>query len=162
MDGWTVLGKLKESSATSHIPVHILSVEEPNIDAFGLGVIGFLSKPVSTKQMKSSIDKLVDFSNKKQKDLLLIESNKEKRDSLVELVGSVDVNISEVSTGEEALTLLESGIFDCMILNLSLRDMSGFDLLKKVEELKEITIPPIIIYTGKEITQEEYKQIPSI
>jgi len=158
VDGWGVLEALKDNSKTRHIPVHMMSVEEETIDAFKKGAIGYLTKPVTKKQLEKAFAKIENFIATKPKNLLIVEDDASLRKSIIRLIGNGDVNTMAVGKGEEAIKELNAKTYDCMILDLNLPDISGFEVLKKLDQNKELTIPPVIVYTGKELTkEEEYK-----
>lgn len=155
VNGWTVLNALKSNTKTRHLPVHMMSVEEKTIDACQKGAIGYLTKPVSKKNLEIAFQKIEMFNAKRVKDLLIIEDNKEFCDNIVKLIGNRDVVSKAVHTGMDALQEIRTKNYDCIILDLELEDISGFELLKKLKTLKDVKIPPVIIYTGKDISQEE-------
>jgi CheY-like chemotaxis protein/HAMP domain-containing protein len=154
MQGWEVLDALKENEKTRHIPVHMMSAQTESIDALRKGAIGFLQKPVSSEQLSNAFSKIEGFIEKEIKDLLLIEDDADLQKILVDLIAADDVLISVASTGQEALDLLASRPFDCVILDMSLPDMSGLELLKALKEIKPTELPPVIIHTGQPISKE--------
>lgn len=155
IDGWTVLETLKEIPETRHIPIHIMSVEEESIRAYRKGAIGFLTKPVDKEQLDCAFTNLEATFNKEVKDLLVVEDDAVLRKGIVKLIGNRDVRSEETSTGKDTLKLLQTRKFDCMILDLGLPDMTGFELLEQLERAENVVIPPIIVYTGRELTHEE-------
>jgi len=159
MDGWTVLESLKENPSTRHIPVHFMSADDPVPEAFSKGAVGFLTKPVTLEGLEKAIVNLSVMINKQMKDLLLVEDDANQRYAIHKLIKDNDVDIQEVSTGKEALAVLQTKQFDCMILDLGLPDMSGFDLLKKMKKNPLITLPPVVVYTGRELTPEEESEL---
>ncbi|HYY55890.1 MAG TPA: response regulator, partial [Pyrinomonadaceae bacterium] len=154
-DGWTVLDRLKHDPNTSHIPVHIISGEEQRQRALQLGAITHLQKPVSREDLASAFDQIATFAEKRVRRLLVVEDDDVQRMSIVELIGNGDVQTTAVATGEEALLALKEEPFDCMVLDLKLPDMTGFDLIEKIQEELGRADLPIIIYTGKELTAKE-------
>ncbi|MEA3444036.1 MAG: response regulator, partial [Bacteroidota bacterium] len=159
IDGLTVLDLLKDNPDTRHIPVHMVSSHEVTIDAFKKGAIGYLTKPVNREDLVGALEKLEEFIDRKMKDLLIIEDDENLRKSIKMIIGDVDVQTTDVGTGKKAIEAICSKNFDCMVLDLGLPDMSGFELLKKLEKEKDIKIPPVIIYTGKELTREENNEL---
>jgi len=159
IDGWTVLETLKENPKTRHIPVHVMSGEEPTMEAFRKGAIGYLKKPINKDELDGAFHKLMDVSSKAVKNLLVVEDNPDLRKSIVKLIGDGDVRSEEAANGAETIRALKSKTFDCMILDLGLPDMTGFQLLKALEAEAGITIPPVIVYTGKELSREEDGQL---
>ncbi len=155
ISGWQVIELLKKNPATRHIPVHFMSADDLNPEAFAKGAIGFLTKPVAQEDLDAMIEKLDAIMIKKQKDLLLVEDNPGQRMAITKLIKGIDVYITEVDTGEKALTELKQKNFDCMILDLGLPDMTGFDLLSEIEKDKMIHPPPVIVYTAKNLSLEE-------
>ncbi len=155
MDGLQVLDRLKFNSETRHIPIHVMSIDDKEDDVKAKGVLGFLRKPIDRESLDKMFIKINKFLEKKVKDLLIVEDNENLRKSIEVLIGNSDVVKTSVSTGAKALSLLEKKQFDCMILDLSLPDIRGFELLEKLEKMDQISKPPVIIYTGKELSFEE-------
>jgi HAMP domain-containing protein/CheY-like chemotaxis protein len=154
-DGWTVLDRLKHDPQTSHIPVHIITVEEQRQRALQQGAFNHVQKPVTHEVLHKAFDDIRDFSEQRIRKLLIVEDDDVQRMSVVELIGNGDVKTTAVATGEEALSLLKDERFDCMVLDLRLPDMSGFELIEKLQtDLGRYDLP-IIIYTGKELTRKE-------
>jgi CheY-like chemotaxis protein/signal transduction histidine kinase len=154
-DGWTVLDRLKHDPATSHIPVHIITVEEQRQRALQQGAFNHVQKPVTHEDLGKAFDGIREFADRRIRKLLVVEDDDVQRMSVVELIGNGDVHTTAVATGEEALTALKDERFDCMVLDLRLPDMSGFDLIEKLQtDLGRYDLP-IIIYTGKELTRKE-------
>ncbi|MBW1811737.1 MAG: response regulator, partial [Deltaproteobacteria bacterium] len=155
IDGWAVLDALKGDPKTRHIPVHIMSVEESTVDAFRKGAIGHLTKPAKKEDLEAAFSKLEEMFSKGVKKLLVVEDDEKLRRSVIKLIGNGDVEAQEAATGQEALALLRAGKYDCMILDLGLPDMTGFELLKKLKADEDVIVPPVVIYTGRDLTREQ-------
>jgi CheY-like chemotaxis protein/nitrogen-specific signal transduction histidine kinase len=162
-DGWTVLDRLKHDAATSHIPVHIISSgDEQRQRAIKMGAFTQLQKPVSREQLASAFDDIAAFVRRGVKRLLVVEDDDAQRMSIVELIGNGDVMTTAVASGGEALAALASEEFDCMVLDLKLPDMTGFELIERIQnELGQMELP-IIVYTGKELTEKEETQLRKV
>jgi HAMP domain-containing protein/CheY-like chemotaxis protein/signal transduction histidine kinase len=158
-DGWTILDRLKHDPRTRHIPVHIISVEAHRRRALRLGALTHLQKPVTNGALEKTFDDLKDFLARDARELLLVEDDDAQRMSLVELIGNGDVRTTAVGTGKEALRRLKTQKFDCMVLDLKLPDMTGFDLIEKLHNEQGSPNLPIIVYTGKELTRKEEIQL---
>ena len=159
IDGWTVMERLKDNIELRHIPVHFMSANDSSLDAMRMGAIGYLTKPVSLEKVDDAFTKLEDIISKPMSRLLLVEDDKIHRDSIKALIGNGDVETTAVSTGRRALVELEKGGYDCMVLDLGLEDMSGFDLLEKIRLSETAARVPIIIYTGRDLTREEESEL---
>ncbi|MDQ2977266.1 MAG: response regulator, partial [Acidobacteriota bacterium] len=153
-DGWTVLDRLKHDPETSHIPVHIITVEEERQRALKQGAFNHVQKPVTREDLGKAFDDIGEFTQRVRK-LLVVEDDDVQRMSVVELIGNGDVKTTAVATGQEALDILKDERFDCMVLDLRLPDMSGFELIEKLQTDLGRHDLPIIIYTGKELTRKE-------
>ena len=158
IDGWRVLDLLKENPNTRHIPVHIMSGDNETIAASSKGAIGYLTKPIKKGVLDEAFGKIESFINKKTGNLLLVEDDDNLRRSIKILIGDENVSITDAPSGEEALELLIENHYDCMILDLGLSDMTGFDLIEKINKSK-ISRPPIIVYTGKDLTKKENEML---
>ena len=159
MSGWELLDILKDSPETRHIPVHIMSASDEDIDVFKRGAMGFLTKPISQENLDNAFQKIEQFIAQKVKSLLLVEDDENLRKSVHKLLEGSDVSITEAGNGKTTLEKLASQRFDCMILDLILPDMSGFDLLSRLDADDTLFKCPVIVYTGKELTEEENSQL---
>ncbi|MDB9510767.1 HAMP domain-containing protein [Kamptonema animale CS-326] len=159
MDGWTVLDRLKHDPNTRHIPVHIVSVEEGRQRGLQLGAIAYLQKPVSSEALSKALTDIKGFVERQVKNLLVVEDDETQRFSIIDLIGNHDVNTTAVGSGAEALTILNSGHFDCIVMDLGLPDMSGFELIELIKQDANLKSLPIIIYTGKELSRAEEIQL---
>jgi len=154
MNGIEVLDFLKADSNTRHIPVHIISAESVSMDAFKHGAVGFFTKPAQREDIEEALTRLESFSAEKIKDLLIVEDDRNLRLSISKLIEGPDVKITTVATGEDALNAVKETSFDCIILDIGLPDMSGFQLLKSISGIGS-NIPPVIVYTGRELSKQE-------
>jgi CheY-like chemotaxis protein len=148
-DGWTILDRLKHDPKTKHIPVHIITVEEQRRRALRHGAFRHWQKPLTTEDLSTAFDQINQFTERGPRKLLLVEDDEVQRMSVVELIGNGDVYTTAVETGEEALSKLAGEAFDCMVLDLKLPDMTGFELIDKLQKDLGRHDLPIIVYTGK-------------
>lgn len=155
IDGWHVLESLKKAPALRHIPVHMMSGQEKTIEAFKKGAIGFLTKPVSESDLETAFSCLEDALSKQMRDLLVVEDDRQIQQAITELIGNGDVRVTAVMSGKDAIDRLLATKYDCMVLDIGLPDMTGFELLERLSGDEAIEIPPVIIYTGRELTREE-------
>ncbi|HYC94015.1 MAG TPA: HAMP domain-containing protein [Thermoanaerobaculia bacterium] len=155
MEGWTVLDRLKHDRVTRHIPVHIISADEETARGLRLGAFAQMQKPVSKDALDDAFAKIQGFLERANKSLLVVEDNEQQRQAIVELIGEGDVDITAVGTGEEALELLRDRRFDCMVLDLGLPDMSGFDFINRMKNELGVTDVPIVVYTGRDLSRKE-------
>lgn len=155
IDGWQVLETLKKDPALRHIPVHMISGQEKTLEAFKKGAIGFLTKPVSEADLETAFVCLEDALSRQMKKLLVVEDDSYIQQAIAELIGNGDVTVTGVMSGEEAIAQLCANKYDCMVLDIGLPDMTGFELLDRLSRDETIEIPPVIIYTGRELTREE-------
>lgn len=159
INGHNVLLALKANPSVRHIPVHIISANERSLEPIKEGAIEYLMKPVDKKDLEEAFNRIENFVNRKMKNLLIIEDDENSRKAMRKLIGNGDVKCFEAGTGKEALDVYQRYHIDCIVLDIGLPDMSGFDLIYKLENLKGHNIPPIIIYTGKELTKEENNEL---
>lgn len=153
--GLTVLERLKESPITRHIPVHIVSVEDRKETALQMGAIGYAVKPTTRDDLKQVFGRLEAKLAQKVKRILLVEDDARQRESVSRLIEDIDVEITAVEFGEQALELLRSTLFDCMIIDLKLPDMDGHELLERMAREDICSFPPVIVYTGRNLTRDE-------
>ena len=158
IDGWEVLSVLKENTATRHIPVHIMSVEDPTSKAQRKGAVGHFAKPVNQEELEEAFRRLEQLSSGKPKRLLVVDDDAAIRRETVKLVSGVDVTTDEAETGEQALAALRSIVYDCVVLDLGLPDMDGNELLARLER-EGLTLPPVIVYTARDLTIAEESTI---
>ena len=155
IDGFEVMERLKVNPQTRHIPVHFLSSNDKTQNAMRMGAIGYMVKPVSLDMLNQAFTKIEETISKSVKRLLVVDDEEITRKSIVGLVEGKDVLIVAVESGEEAIARLKTEDFDCIVLDLGLREMSGFDVLEMIRNDKRLSKIPIIVYTGKELTRIE-------
>jgi CheY-like chemotaxis protein/HAMP domain-containing protein/signal transduction histidine kinase len=162
MLGWTVLNHLKLNPETRHIPVQVLSIEEERQHGLAHGAFSYLVKPATTTEIEQAFDRLKDYVTFHTRRLLVVEDNEIERRSIVELLAHDDIEIVGVGTGSEALTALQSQHFDCCVVDLRLPDMSGFDLLELVQREPAMRDVPVVVFTGRELSDEDQTRLRSV
>jgi CheY-like chemotaxis protein/signal transduction histidine kinase/HAMP domain-containing protein len=161
-DGWTVLDRLKHDSQTSHIPVHIISVEDQRRRALELGASTLVQKPVSKEALTNTFNGISDFLARRVRRLLVVKDDEAQRASVVDLIGNTDVKTTAVGNGQAALAALKDERFDCLVIDLKLPDMTGFELIKSIQKNPATEELPIVVYTGKELTRKEEKELKKV
>jgi len=155
MLGWTVLNHLKQDPATRHIPVQMLTLDEDRHHGLACGAFAFVTKPTSTEEIDSALSRIREYATPRRKRLLIVEDNPAEQFSICELLGYDDIDVDVVSTGEKALELVNDKGFDCVVLDLRLPDMSGFDILERLRDTEAARDMPVVVFTGKELSPEE-------
>jgi signal transduction histidine kinase/CheY-like chemotaxis protein/CHASE3 domain sensor protein len=157
--GLEVLNELKRSPGTRHIPVHVVSVADFSQEALSLGAVGYALKPVKREQLMTAFEKLEAKLQQGVRRVLVVEDDQRQRDSIRQLLSSEGVEISDVATATEALERLKQTTFDCLVLDLSLPDLSGYEMLQRMAETDEVSFPPVIVYTGRSLTRDEEQRL---
>ncbi|MGC9985769.1 MAG: response regulator, partial [Polyangia bacterium] len=157
--GLSVLERLKRDPGTRHIPVHVVSALEYTQQALEMGAVGYAIKPVKREQLIEAIQKLEQRLVQKLRNVLVVEDVAIQREGIVQLLQAKNVNIVSVATGAEALQSLRESTFDCMVLDLTLPDMSGYDVLDKMAAGEAFSFPPVIVYTGRSLECGEEERL---
>ncbi|MCC6533290.1 MAG: HAMP domain-containing protein [Burkholderiales bacterium] len=159
MLGWTVLSQLKQDTSTRHIPVQIVTIEEERQQGLERGAFAYLSKPITTQGIESAFDRIKRFAGSRTRRLLVVEDDPAERMSIRELLAYDDVDITTVDTGAKALAELRARQYDCVVLDLRLPDISGFDLLAEVQKEPALRDVPIVVFTGRELSADEERTL---
>ncbi|MBF0299890.1 MAG: response regulator [Oligoflexia bacterium] len=158
-NGISVLKTLKHDLKTRHIPVHIMSAYTNSYDFYetikGLGAVGIINKPVTLDLLEDAFEKISSFSEKAIKKLLVIEDNSITCEEVKSILESTTIKIDTANTAAIALERIKSDKYDCVLLDLILPDMNGFELLEQFDHLDKNQIPPVIVYTAKSLSDEE-------
>ena len=160
--GWSVLSNLKLDPATRHIPVQMISIEEERQHGLAHGAFSYLVKPATTADLEAALDRLKSYVEPHTKRLLVVEDNDIERESIVELLQHDDVEITAVGTGSEALHMLFESHFDCCVVDLRLPDVSGIELLERVQAEPKLRDIPMVVYTGKELGGDEEDRLKAL
>jgi len=155
MLGWTVLNHLKQDSATRHIPVQMLTLDEDRHHGLTRGAFAFVTKPTTPEGLESALNRIKEYTLPRRKRLLVVEDNPAEQLSIRELLGHDDIDISVVTTGGAALEAVAESSFDCVVLDLRLPDMSVFEVLERLRDTPSLNDLPVVVFTGKELTPEE-------
>jgi CheY-like chemotaxis protein len=159
MLGWTVLNQLKRSSDTRHIPVQILTIEDERQYGLERGAFAFITKTVTTDELEAAFDRLKSFTASRVRRLLVVEDDPAEQMSVTELLAHSDVEITTAATGAAALAALRGGSFDCVVLDLRLPDMSGFELLENIQADSGLRQVPIVVFTGRDLSEGEESEL---
>jgi len=157
--GLAVLDRLKQDVHTRHIPIHVVSAGDHTESAYSLGAVGFANKPVTREQLVEVLQKLEARLAQRMHRVLVVEDDPVQRDAVARLLGSGDVETVTASTAAECLALLKEETFDCMVLDLSLPDASGYSLLETLSQEDAYSFPPVIVYTGRELSTVDEEKL---
>jgi len=155
MLGWTVLSHLKQDPAMRHIPVQMVTVDEDRQHSLARGAFSFVTKPTTTEALEAALARIREYATPRRKRLLVVEDNAAEQLSVTELLGHDDIDIAVSDTGEAALAMLRQRPVDCVVLDLRLPDMSGFEVLECIRDDVSLSDVPVVVFTGKELSPEE-------
>ncbi|RLD90174.1 MAG: histidine kinase [Bacteroidetes bacterium] len=159
IDGYKVLEKLKGNAKTRHIPVHFISAADRDIEVFKMGAVGYLTKPVNKADLDNLFNRIENILSKPVKKLMIVEDETIMRKSIINLMRNENIEITAVDEGNAAYSKLENETYDCMILDLGLKDMTGFELLEKMDKNNIAKDLPVVIYTGKDLSKNEARTL---
>jgi CheY-like chemotaxis protein/CHASE3 domain sensor protein len=153
--GLSVLDRLKRNPTTRHIPVHVISAVDYVQSALSMGAVGYMLKPVQRDELTAALQRLADKAAQSVRRVLVVEDDAVQLDSVRKLLSADDVETAGASTAQDALEQLRSTTFDCMVLDLALPDSTGYELLEEMARENAYAFPPVIVYTGRSLTQDE-------
>jgi signal transduction histidine kinase/DNA-binding response OmpR family regulator len=153
--GLSVLDRIKRDTRTRHIPVHIVSADHDDHAALASGAVGYLFKPVSRDTLVGMLEGLEARMDQRLRRVLVVEDDPRQAEAIHLLLASRDVETVDVQSAADCLARLGEETFDCMVLDLNLPDMSGLDLLERLSHDESVGFPPVIVYTGRELSEEE-------
>jgi HAMP domain-containing protein/CheY-like chemotaxis protein/signal transduction histidine kinase len=159
MLGWNVLSQLKQNPLTRHIPVQIITLDEDRQHGLARGAFSFVTKPTTREGISDALSKIKEFSQPRRRRLLVVEDNKAEQLGIHELLGHDDIEIVNAATGQEALEVLRRQPCDCVVLDLRLPDMSGFEVLECMRAEQALADVPVVVFTGRELSASEDAQL---
>jgi CheY-like chemotaxis protein len=162
MLGWNILRQLKRDPETRHIPVQIVSLEEERQHGLACGAFSFITKPSSAEALGTGLDRIKAFSEPRRKRLLVVEDNEAERLSIVAVLAHDDVEIETAASGSEALQMLHNGGCDCVVLDLRLPDMNGFEVLDEIGRTSSLAEIPVVVFTGRELTADDEARLRAV
>lgn len=157
--GLFVLDRLKHDARTRHIPVHVVSGSDYAEKAMAMGAVGYMMKPVPREKLADAFQDLERRLTHRLRSVLVVEDDPVQLSALCSLLTSREVEAIGAQSAAGCLEQLKSGSFDCMVLDLSLPDASGFTLLEKISADETYPFPPVIIYTGRELSVDEEQRL---
>jgi HAMP domain-containing protein/CheY-like chemotaxis protein/signal transduction histidine kinase len=155
MLGWTVLNHFKQDPTMRHIPVQMLTMDEDRQHGLASGAFAYVNKPTSPEELETAFARIKEYTAPRRKRLLVVEDDPREQLSIQELLGYDDIDVQIAATGEEALEAVTKKYFDCVVLDLRLPDMSGFDVLERFREIPSLNNLPVVVFTGKDLSPEE-------
>jgi CheY-like chemotaxis protein/CHASE3 domain sensor protein len=157
--GLSVLDQLKRDVRTRHIPVHVVSANDHAQTALSLGAVGHMVKPVKREDLAAVLTRLEAKLSQAMRRVLIVEDDRHHREAVGKLLSSHDVETVTVGTAAECLEKLKAENFDCMVLDLSLPDASGYSLLETLSREEEYSFPPVIVYTGRDLSADDEQRL---
>ncbi len=157
--GLSVLDTLKHRSTTRHIPVHVVSATDHTQTALEMGALGYAIKPVEREELVGALKRLETKFTQRLRRILIVEDDDVARESTCHLLAGPDVETVAVGDAAAALAALETATFDCMVLDLSLPDRSGLELLDEMSKTERYAFPPVIVYTGRSLSRPEEQEL---
>ena len=155
MLGWTVLNHLKQDPSTRHIPVQMLTMDEDRQHGLSRGAFSFVAKPTTPEALDAAFSRIKEYASPRLKRLLVVEDNPAEQMSIRELLGHDDIDVVLAGTGAEALEAITTQDIDCMVLDLRLPDMTGFEVLERLRDTPALNDLPVVVFTGKDLSPEE-------
>jgi len=162
MLGWTVLNHLKQDPATRHIPVQMLTLDEDRHHGLARGAFAFVTKPTTPEGLETALARIKEYSAPRRKRLLVVEDNPAEQLSIKELLGYDDIDVTVAATGADAIQAVNEQSFDCVVLDLRLPDISGFEVLERFRDTPSLSDLPVVVFTGKELSPEEDARLHSL
>ena len=162
MLGWTVLSQLKQNPLTRHIPVQMITLDEDRQHALARGAFSFVTKPTTTEGVDAAIGRIKEYAKPRRRRLLVVEDNPAEQLSIRELLNYDDIEIDMAGTGHAALTSMREQQYDCVVLDLRLPDMTGFEVLEEIKRDETLLEVPVVVFTGRELSAEEDAQLHTI
>jgi HAMP domain-containing protein/CheY-like chemotaxis protein len=159
LDGWVLLDRLKHDAATRHIPIHIVTGLEDERRSLRCGALGYSHKPVALDELEAGLDAVRAFVERRVKHLLVVEDDAVQSQAICDLIGDGDVETTTVASGELALQTLAERPFDCVVLDLRLPGMSGFEIIEQIKAEPRHRRLPVIVYTGRDLTEDERQRL---
>ncbi|KHL26245.1 histidine kinase [Croceibacterium mercuriale] len=153
--GLSVLDRIKRDVRTRHIPVHVVSVDDDMQAALASGAVGYLFKPVSRDALIGMLEGLEARMEQRLRRVLVVEDDATQATSIRHLLASRDVETVEAHDAAACLELVATQTFDCMVMDLNLPDMPGLQLLERLSNDEAFSFPPVIVYTGRDLSSEE-------
>jgi CheY-like chemotaxis protein len=153
--GWSVLSQLKQDPTTRHIPVQIITMDEDRPHALTRGAFSFLTKPTTREGLQDALDRVRAYVAPRRKRLLIVEDNLNEQISLAALLGDDDIDVVTVGSGGEAFEALDDVNYDCVVLDLRLPDMTGFEVLERLAAQNRWRDLPVVVFTGRPLTPED-------
>jgi len=162
MLGWTVLNHLKQDPATRHIPVQMLTLDEDRHHGLARGAFAFVTKPTTPEGLETALSRIKEYATPRRKRLLVVEDNPGEQLSIRALLDHDDIDVSVVATGAEAIQAVSDQAYDCVVLDLRLPDISGFEVLERFGDNAALADLPVVVFTGKELSPEEDARLHSL
>jgi HAMP domain-containing protein/signal transduction histidine kinase/DNA-binding response OmpR family regulator len=162
MLGWTVLNHLKQDSRTRHIPVQMLTLDEDTHHGLSRGAFAFVTKPTSTEGLDAAFTRIRAYALPRRKRLLVVEDNPAEQLSIRELLWHDDIDIEVAESGAAALEAMADGKYDCVVLDLRLPDMTGFEVLEQLRDDPRLKELPVVVFTGRDLSSEEDAQLRTL
>ena len=149
---WQLLQELKQNSSTRDIPVFVVTVVENEAKAIALGATAFHAKPIDRAWLLAQLETTL---VREHGQILIIDDDEISRYLLKGVLGNGGYRLLEARGGNEGLRLAKESKPDLIILDLSMPDLSGFEVLDQLKMDPETQKIPVVIYTSQRLDSKE-------
>jgi CheY-like chemotaxis protein len=137
----------------------MLTLDDDRHHGLSRGAFAFVTKPTSTEDLDAALSRIQQFSSRRRKRLLVVEDNPAEQTAIRELLWHEDIDLELANSGAEALSMLTRDNYDCVVLDLRLPDMTGFEVLEELSSREDLSDTPVIVFTGRSLSPEEDAQL---
>jgi CheY-like chemotaxis protein/HAMP domain-containing protein/GAF domain-containing protein len=158
-DGWTLLNWLKSDASTRDIPVHIISISTDVERGLNSGVVSVLKKPITGEDLADALRSIRQAVEAPLHNVLLIEDNEVQRKSIIAMLRDQSIQVTDVNSGLAAINAIRTQKFDLLIIDFELPDMTGLELIARIEALNGFWEHPVIVYMSKNMSEAEEAEL---
>ena len=156
INGWRVLRRLKQDLDTRHIPVYVVSTEDERESAQSMGAVDTVQKPLQTKETMDELFAAIRrFIERPVKELLVVETDGERREKLLNVIGNGDVRPTAVASGAEALKILDEKQFDCVVFDVNAPESSVDAVIDRLHANPQHSDTPLVMYSEEPLLLDE-------
>jgi signal transduction histidine kinase/CheY-like chemotaxis protein len=153
---WQLLQDLKQNPLTKDIPVFVVTVVENEAKALALGATAFHAKPIDRAWLLAQLQTTLVRDHGQ---ILIIDDDEISRYLLKGVLGAGGYRLQEARGGNEGLRLAKEIKPDLIILDLSMPDLSGFEVLDLLKRDPETLQIPVVIYTSQRLESGERERL---
>jgi CheY-like chemotaxis protein len=161
MDGWELLGRLKQVPVLARIPVVIISIVADRNKGFALGAAAVMQKPISRQELYEALVLLglIPRAQGQGLKVLVVDDDPTAVELIAVRLAGLASTVVRAYGGREAIETARRELPDLIVLDLVMPEVNGFNVVEALTQHSDTARIPILVVTASQVSAEDRRKL---